>query len=225
MIQTEKRKRDVGNGETKPKGARETPTLDSAKRLKHAEKEDDIPSVLLIGEPKLRMMSVPVDDASDPQFMVEKKQLQIVLEEFRRAHGFGRAVSAPQIGVNKRFIALNLGADPFCMINPVITYRSDETFTMWDDCMSFPWLLVKVRRHKSISVVYTNDSGGKVEWNNIEQSVSELLQHEIDHLDGILAVDIALDKTSIIGREVYERDPEYFNQQVEYVIQPTIKND
>ena len=55
--------------------------------------------------------------------------------------------------------------------------------------MSFPWLMVKVCRNCSISVRYTSDSGENVHWENIDQATSELLQHEIDHLDGILAID------------------------------------
>jgi peptide deformylase len=55
--------------------------------------------------------------------------------------------------------------------------------------MSFPWLMVKVQRHKSISITYQDESGQVKEWNHIDQATSELLQHEIDHLDGVLAVD------------------------------------
>jgi len=89
---------------------------------------------------------------------------------------------------------------------------------MWDDCMSFPWLMVRLRRHRSISLQYVDEDGRTREWRLLEQPSSELLQHEIDHLDGILAIDQALDRESIISREVYERDFSQFAKQVDYVI-------
>jgi peptide deformylase len=65
--------------------------------------------------------------------------------------------------------------------------------------MSFPWLMVKVRRHKSISIQYQDEQGCTQEMNHIDQATSELLQHEIDHLDGVLAVDLALDQNSLVS--------------------------
>ena len=86
---------------------------------------------------------------------------------------------------------------PVVFINPVIEQKSKETITVWDDCMCFPDLLVKVRRHKSCRISYKNMS-----WENkaltVEGSLSELLQHEYDHLDGILAISRAIDKKSVI---------------------------
>ena len=114
------------------------------------------------------------------------------LDDFRKANGFGRAIAAPQLGFSLQFIALNLpDKGSLTMFNPLITQRSDDTFTMWDDCLSFPHLMVCVRRHVSIDVEYTDDNGESVRWENIDQALSELLQHEIDHLHGILSVDIA----------------------------------
>jgi len=89
---------------------------------------------------------------------------------------------------------------------------------MWDDCMSFPWLMVRLKRHRSISLQYVDEDGRTREWRELEQSTSELLQHEIDHLDGILAIDRALDHESVISREVYEGDVSWFAKQVDYVI-------
>jgi len=169
---------------------------------------------------------VEVRDVKDSQFLSERDMLIATLDKFRADMGFGRAISAPQIGVNKRLIALNLGKSNFCILNPVITNKSTETFTMWDDCMSFPWLMVKVQRHTSISISYIDEhDGSQKTWENIDQAVSELLQHEIDHLDGILAVDRALDKEAIISREVYTSNQQFFNSQVDYFIRPTITKD
>lgn len=174
--------------------------------------------VLLIGDPRLREVSRPVEDLRDPGFRVAAEKLVATLAAFRSAHGFGRAISAPQIGVPRRFIALDLGAGPFLMVNPEITWRSAAQFTMWDDCMSFPWLYVRVRRHDSISVRYLDSDGAEKTWNELERPESELLQHEIDHLDGTLAVDRAIDRESLVSREVFAKDRAAFEKQVEYVI-------
>jgi peptide deformylase len=177
--------------------------------------------VLLLGDPRLREVCRPVDDVANVDFRFDRDRLHATLEAFRAEHGFGRAISAPQIGVAQRFIAVNLGDDPFTMINPEITWCSAETFTMWDDCMSFPFLLVRVRRHRAISVRYQDDDGNTRVMDRLDQATSELLQHEIDHLNGILAVDHALDAESIVSREVFEENPDWFAGKVDYVIQPT----
>lgn len=81
---------------------------------------------------------------------------------------------------------MNLGERPFCIANPEIVWRSEERFTLWDDCMSFPFLLVRLSRHVSISVRYTDEEGVERSWEKLDRPESELLQHEIDHLDGVV---------------------------------------
>lgn len=174
--------------------------------------------VLLLGDPRLRVRSTEVE-AFDPSAFGE---LAATLEEFRRRHGFGRAISAPQIGIARRFIAVNLGRGTFFVVNPVVTWRSEETFTMWDDCMSFPDLLVRVRRACSLSLDSVDEHGKRNEWRELDPAAAELLQHEIDHLDGVLAVDRALDRESLVMRREYERDRESFDARVDYTITPTI---
>ena len=174
--------------------------------------------ILLLGDPRLRQISGPVADFDEPTFVSNQRRLHATLTAFRRANGFGRAISAPQIGVSQRFIALNIGDGPRLLVNPQIVWKSGDTFTMWDDCMSFPSLLVRVRRHKCISVHFCDEHGNPHEWLQLNQATSELLQHEIDHLDGILAVDRALDDESLVLREVYEAQRAYFAAQVDYII-------
>src|SRR5688500_7262016 len=111
--------------------------------------------VLLLGDPRLRVRSADVDAYDADAF----DSLAATLDAFRKQHGFGRAISAPQIGIAQRFIAVNLGRGTFFVVNPVITWRSEETFTMWDDCMSFPDLLVRVERVRSLSLEYVGEKG------------------------------------------------------------------
>ena len=176
--------------------------------------------VLLLGDPRLREVSRPVADLRDPGFVADAERLTATLHAFRAAHGFGRAISAPQIGVPRRLIAVDLGAGPFLIVNPESTWKSEPTFTLWDDCMSFPWLMVRVRRHDSISLTFVDGAGAPVTWSRLERPESELLQHEIDHLDGVLAVDRALDRESLVSRELFERDRARFASQVDYLIPP-----
>eukprot|EP00698_Gefionella_okellyi_P014238 TRINITY_DN3949_c0_g1_i4.p1 TRINITY_DN3949_c0_g1~~TRINITY_DN3949_c0_g1_i4.p1 ORF type:complete len:139 (-),score=20.74 TRINITY_DN3949_c0_g1_i4:347-763(-) len=94
--------------------------------------------VLQVGETELRTPCaiVAAADLHSDAFSADSKALIDTLAWFRHTFGFGRAVAAPQIGVMKRMIALNLGDGPFLMVNPVITWRSDQVFSLWDDCMS-----------------------------------------------------------------------------------------
>jgi peptide deformylase len=118
-------------------------------------------------------------------------------------------------------IAMNLGAGSFLLINPLLSGHSADKFTMWDDCMSFPWLMVRVARHSHVEASFRNERGEPVTWAQNSRAVSELLQHEVDHLDGILALDRALDREAVVARAVYEAHRDRFDRQVDYVIAPT----
>jgi peptide deformylase len=76
------------------------------------------------------------------------------------------------------------------MVNPEITDVGPDDFTVWDDCFSFPNVLVRVNRAYAITLQY-QDLKGKTQTMELTGPMAELLQHEIDHLDGILAVDRA----------------------------------
>lgn len=104
------------------------------------------------------------------------------------------------------------------VINPEVTWRREATFTMWHDCISFPWLLVRLRRHDSISLRYLDAGLEPKTWEKLARPESELLQHEIDHLDGVFAVDRALDRHALVSREVFDGDRARFERQVHYVI-------
>jgi len=108
------------------------------------------------------------------------------------------------------------------MINPVIIWRSPETVSLWDDCMSFPTLMTKVLRNAHITVTYIDEHAKPHTLEQVDVALSELLQHEIDHLDGVLSIDRAVSTRDIISREVYEKNVDLFHSQVDYFIQPTI---
>lgn len=181
-------------------------------------KNSAVREVLLLGDPKLRLVSEPVTDVTEASLQDEIAELHKRLKIFREEHGFGRAISAPQIGITKRFIAMNINGKLHTIINPEITWKSDEQFTMWDDCMSFPSLLVRLRRHKSITIQFVDERDTAHSWCELPIDISELLQHEIDHLDGILAVDRAIDRDAIIERGAFDAMPDLFSTQVDYTI-------
>lgn len=155
--------------------------------------------ILLHGDPILHRASRPVA-RTDLELVREVDQMHRELADFRRRNGFGRAIAAPQIGIAKRIIAMDLGAGPITIVNPVITWRSESTIQIWDDCMSVPDRIVRVRRHRSISLEYEDEQRRPRQWERLPSHLSELVQHEIDHLDGIVMVDRAVDDTAIRPR-------------------------
>ena len=122
------------------------------------------------------------------------QDLHTVIEAIRERYGFGRGIAAPQLGIMKRFVYININ-NPWVLINPEIIEASEDVFELWDDCMSLPSLLVKVKRHQKITVRYT-DIDWKIQEVNAENDLSELLQHEIDHLNGILCTMRAINNKS-----------------------------
>jgi peptide deformylase len=126
--------------------------------------------------------------------------LAATLDNFRLQNGFGRGIAAPQIGIGRRVIFLNVGQS-FPLINPTITRASREMMELWDDCFSISNLMIRVRRHVEVEVSYTDEHGAQRRM-TASGDLSELLQHEIDHLDGILATDRAIDGRSFAMRSV-----------------------
>ncbi|MEE8467462.1 MAG: peptide deformylase [Planctomycetota bacterium] len=182
--------------------------------------QTDVAKVLRIGDPRLREVCESVGDVTQDWFREQNARLHAVLVAFREEHGFGRAVAAPQIGVARRFVALDLGSGPRTLIDPRVTRLGDRTLTLWDDCMSFPGLLVRLRRHASMTVESTEVDGVRREWRIDDPHVAELVQHELDHLDGILAVDRALDGEALVERATFEEDPERYWREVDLRREP-----
>lgn len=155
-----------------------------------------------LGDPTLRAVSSPIERLEEAAGIV--RDLRDTLHEFRRSHGFGRGISAVQIGETRRVIYLEFKGTPYALVNPDYEWQSTERFRLWDDCFSFPDLLVYVERASSVRVRYQDPEGSG---RTIDGTgpLSELLQHEMDHLDGILAVDRAINRESFCTREEYER--------------------
>ena len=151
--------------------------------------------ILLLGNERLydKSNEVEINELGDINSLVD--DLHDTLMDFRKRYGVGRAIAAPQIGNFKRVIYMHIDR-PVVFINPVMEYIGDEKFQVWDDCMSFPGLKVKLLRNKRCRLYY-KDLKWKDCYMDITDDLSELLQHEYDHLDGILAVQRALDDKSL----------------------------
>jgi peptide deformylase len=164
--------------------------------------------ILQLGDPRLRWPSRPV--AAAPAGLVRETlaRMHSTLRAFREQRGFGRALAAPQIGKRLRLVVFDLGRGPRALLDPHIADKSRETFTLWDDCLCFPDLLVRVRRARSITLEFRDERGRPRRWSDLEPAEAELFQHELDHLDGVLAVDRALDPASIVTREEFARERE-----------------
>jgi peptide deformylase len=158
--------------------------------------------IILLGDPRLHEIAEPITKEEIPALMPVIVDLHDILFEFKKkfAHyGAFRGIAAPQIGVMKRLIYMNLHGKPTIFINPEMTDVSEELFDVWDDCMCFPNLLVKVKRHVTCTIRY-RDLDFNTRMMKFEGSLSELIQHEYDHLNGILATQRAIDANSFRWR-------------------------
>ncbi len=163
--------------------------------------------ILQLGDPVLREKCKRVEDPSSPGIHELVSNLEETLAHWRAKTGYGRGIAAPQIGVLQRVIFLGLpGEQPWALINPEIVRRSRETIVLWDACLSFLSIFMQVERHREITVRYQDLEGNTLEVEAGEdRNLSELLQHEIDHLDGILAIDRVTDTKTICTREEFEK--------------------
>jgi peptide deformylase len=140
--------------------------------------------IKLVGEEVLRSKARDVDifDAALSRLLDE------MLDTMYAAPGIGLA--APQVGISKRIIVLDVGDGPIRMVNPKIVEKNGEQ-TGAEGCLSIPGLYGDVVRHDKI-VVKGQDELGRLFRVQAEGLLSRCFQHEIDHLDGKLFTDVAL---------------------------------
>jgi peptide deformylase len=154
--------------------------------------------ILQLGNPELYRPSEEITRAEVAGLKLIIGNLHDTLIDFRERYGVGRAIAASQIGVRKRLIYVNIDG-PLILINPQLEPFGSETIELWDDCLCFPDLLVRVKRHRSCLCKYLD-----LDWQSqrleCHDDLSELVQHEYDHLDGILAVRRAIDDRSFALR-------------------------
>ncbi len=180
--------------------------------------------ILQLGNPLLRQRAVAVEDTAAPEIRDLVRDMADTLGHWRSTTGYGRGIAAPQLGVLERVIFVKLpDGEPWPLVNPEIIERSDERIVVWDACLSFLSIFMQVERHRTITVRYRNLSGETLQFDaGDERNLSELLQHEIDHLDGILAVDRVVNVKTVCTRQEFEK---LYRDSSPYAVAPdTIKS-
>lgn len=114
-----------------------------------------------------------------------------MLETMYSAVGVGLA--APQVGVSKRIVVIDISheeekVEPLYLVNPEIIWKSEDKICGEEGCLSVPEQRAEVERHASVKIRYT-DYNGKEQERLIEDFLAIVVQHELDHLDGILYID------------------------------------
>lgn len=143
--------------------------------------------ILLLPDPRLRAIADPIEKIDDDVKQLAKDMLETMYD----APGIGLA--APQIGEMRRIVVMDLAKDdeepdPIVMINPEILKFSDETVVTEEGCLSIPELYYDVERPAEITVRYTDLEGKTVE-RDANERLAICIQHELDHLDGVLYID------------------------------------
>lgn len=162
------------------------------------------------------MAILPIIHAPDPRLKVKcaaveqvddaiRRLMDDMLETMYAAPGVGLA--APQVGVPKRLLVADVSArdeepHPMCLVNPEIVWRSEETAVYEEGCLSLPEEYAEVTRPAQVRIHHLDRDGVEREI-EVDGVLSTCLQHEMDHLDGILFVDhLSRLKRSIILRRL-----------------------
>ena len=144
-----------------------------------------IKKIVVDGEPVLRERAKEVDpkEITTPAF---KTLLEDMVDTMYHANGVG--IAAPQIGVGKRIFIAESAQGPIALINPVFTKKSLKSQGGEEGCLSVPGKFDRLRRHKTVTIEALTASGEMISF-TAENFFARILQHELDHLDGILYID------------------------------------
>jgi peptide deformylase len=166
--------------------------------------------VLRMGDPRLWQKSLPVSQFSS-------EELNELLRDMRdtMAHLNGAGLAAPQIGVPLRVVIFGVTSNPrypdiepvpdTVLVNPVLTPLSNEMEEGWEGCLSVPGMRGWVPRYRELKYAGFDERGNPYE-RTVQGFHARVVQHEVDHLDGILATDRAIDARALAMRsEVLRR--------------------
>ena len=143
--------------------------------------------IITLPDPRLKLVSEPVTEVNDEI----RRLLDDMLETMYDAPGIGLA--AIQVGVPKRIVTIDLSREgeekaPMCLVNPEIVWTSEELSTYQEGCLSVPEQYDDVERPAKVKVKYL-DRDGKAQEVEADGLLATCLQHEIDHLNGVVFVD------------------------------------
>ncbi|MEZ7820997.1 MAG: peptide deformylase [Patescibacteria group bacterium] len=138
--------------------------------------------IIKIGDDRLRKKSEEVHDVDESVLKLVKN----MKETLKKSKGVGLA--APQVGVNKRIIVVKPQKEMYVFINPVFLYKSNETECDTEGCLSVPGEWIDVKRSKEVEIEFVGEDGSNYKV-KAKDFFARVIQHECDHLDGILIVD------------------------------------
>ncbi|MFA5107404.1 MAG: peptide deformylase [Patescibacteria group bacterium] len=139
--------------------------------------------VITLGDKRLRQKSVPIADPSDPKIREFTKDLANTMYQ---SDGVG--IAAPQVGKNIRVVVIGVKSGPLVMINPSISRKSWRQVEAEEGCLSVPGVFGLVRRSRSLLVSFYDAHGTKQKL-KAEGMFARVIQHEVDHLNGVLFID------------------------------------
>ena len=165
--------------------------------------------IVQLGHPILRQIAQPVKDIARPEIQT---LIDTLITTAEKANGVG--IAAPQIAKSYRIFMVASRAnpryphapwmEPTAMINPTIISHSEEIVKDWEGCLSVCGKRGLVPRYKAIAVEYlTRD--GKLQTGEFTDFVARIIQHELDHLDGILFIDRIKNDRDIYTEEEYQK--------------------
>ena len=143
--------------------------------------------ILVLPDQRLRQVADPIPEVTEEIRTLARDMLETMYD----APGIGLA--APQVGEMKRMVVMDLAKegeppDPIVMINPEILKYSEETVTTEEGCLSIPEIYYDVERPAEVTVRYTDLDGNIIE-REAKDRLAICMQHELDHLDGVLYID------------------------------------
>jgi peptide deformylase len=152
-------------------------------------------TLFIVPNPCLREKSQEVSPNDLSTFSEFIEQMTFTMYE---AHGIG--IAAPQVGKNIRLVIIDTDRGPIVLANPRILKASSELLIGEEGCLSVPGKYGKVQRHKSVKVSALDREGKKITF-SAKNLFSRVIQHEIDHLDGILFIDRISEESTIVSKE------------------------
>ena len=162
-----------------------------------------------IGEyPELRRSSrlVSITKIPSKEMQDKFKYLKECLMKYRRITGSGRGITAVQIGMLECFSVVYTPEKLIILVNPKITKKSKKLLKYPEICMSANPIIAPVIRPSWIEFEYYDETGKKQKWNNHDDKIlNRVFQHEIDHMNGIINIDLVDSKELIL-----ESDPDFY---------------
>ena len=155
--------------------------------------------ILEVPHPILKRRAAPVERVDEEI----RRLVRDMFETMYEAPGIGLA--APQVGVGRRLCVIDVSEEknaPLCLVNPRITWRSENLASAEEGCLSLPDQYAEVTRPDAVEVVYLDEQGEERKL-RADGLLARCIQHEIDHLDGILFIDhISALKRNMILRKL-----------------------